>query len=113
MLYVRRFWAAFGIGIPFIIAGNALSLTPDGAPLALVLYVVYLVAMAIWAYARANDLNAAAGLADVPGAAGEQQGNTGREETPVKIGEHTWKCSCGEINLKSAGECRVCGRPRA
>ena len=24
----------------------------------------------------------------------------------------TWKCSCGEINMKSAQECRHCGRQR-
>jgi hypothetical protein len=28
------------------------------------------------------------------------------------IAHLTWKCSCGEINIRSADKCRICDRPR-
>jgi hypothetical protein len=112
MLYVGRFGAAFLLGIPVLLICKILSLSPGSSGLALFIYFLYMIAMAIWAYNRANAMNLAAGIRDENQTNQEQSKEIGPDKPLVTPSSHTWTCKCGEINLNSAEECRVCSRRR-
>jgi len=42
----------------------------------------------------------------------EEAEDIGCNRTKKGIAHLTWKCSCGEVNIRSADKCRICSRPR-
>ena len=42
----------------------------------------------------------------------EETQDMGCSRTKTGIAHLTWKCSCGEVNIRSADKCRICDRPR-